>query len=237
MSGKRGKLKETVEEDFETFVRHQLSLISDDLKEMIGTQVQIQRDIESLQSQSKMNESSISKLKEGLDLKLEVLTGDLHDTNKRIDRIENDITKYAKDTDETYERLLSLERYSRDYNLRFYNIPESRGEDCIAKIRDILVNDLQLQPNIENAHRISPFKYDGTPRPILAKFLYRPEWFRVIKKKRDLRDGVRVSDDLIWEDRQKKKQLRLVMKDAFEAGKRPRFHHGKLYIDGALHQA
>ena len=33
MSGKRGKLKETVEEDFETFVRHQLSPISDDLIE------------------------------------------------------------------------------------------------------------------------------------------------------------------------------------------------------------
>ena len=39
MSGKRGKLKETTEEDFETFVRHQLSSISDDLKEMKGTQV------------------------------------------------------------------------------------------------------------------------------------------------------------------------------------------------------
>ena len=49
--------------------------------------------------------------------------------------------------------------------------------------------------------------------------MYRPERFRVIKKKRDLRDGVRVSDDLIWEDRQKKKQLRSVMKEAFEAGK------------------
>ena len=48
---------------------------------------------------------------------------------------------------------------------------------------------------------------------------------------------MRVSDDLIWEDRQKKKQLRSVMKEAFEAGKRPRFHHGKLYIDGELHQA
>ena len=51
MSGKRGKLKETAEEDFETFMRHQLSLISDDLNEMKGTQIQIQRDIESLQSQ------------------------------------------------------------------------------------------------------------------------------------------------------------------------------------------
>ena len=49
MSSKRVKQKETVEEDFEAFVRHQLSSISDDLKEMKGTQVKIQRDIESLQ--------------------------------------------------------------------------------------------------------------------------------------------------------------------------------------------
>ena len=218
MSSKRGKQKETVEEDFEAFVRHQLSSISDDLKEMKGAQVKIQRDVESLQSQIKINESSISKLKESLDTKLEVLTGQLHESNTRIDQIQIDITKYAKEIDVTYERLLSLERYSRDYNLRFYNIPESTGEDCIAKLRDIIGNDLQFQPNIENAHRIGPFKDDGTPRPILAKFLYRPERFRVVKKKRDLRDGVRVSDDLIWEDRQKKKQLRFVMKEAFEAG-------------------
>lgn len=235
MSEKRGKLKETAEEDFETFVRHQLSSISD-LKEMKGTQVQIQRNIKSLQSQTKKNESSISKLKEALDVKLEVLTGELHETNARIYRIENDVTKYTKEIDETYERLSSLERYSRDYNLRFYNIPESTSEDSFAKLRDILENDLQLHPNIENPHRIGPFKNDGTPKPILAKFLYRPERFRVIKKKRELRNGVRVSDELIWEDRKKKKKLRLVMKDAFEAGKRPRFYHGKLHIDGALHQ-
>jgi len=160
----------------------------------------------------------------------------IDEANTRIDQIENDVTKNAKEIDDTYERLLSMERYSRDYNLRFYNIPESTGEDCIAKLRDIIGNDLQLQANIENAHRIGPFKDDGTPRPILAKFLYRLEWFRVIKK-RDLRNGVHVSDDLIWEDRQKKKQLRSVMKEAFETGKRPRFHHGKLHINGELHQA
>ena len=82
-----------MEEDFEAFVRHRLSSISDDLKEMKGTQVKIQRDIESLQGQIKKNESSISKLKESLDTKLEVLTGQLHEANTRIDQIENDITK------------------------------------------------------------------------------------------------------------------------------------------------
>ena len=96
MSGKKGKLEGTAEEDFETFVRHQLSSISDDLKEMKGIQVQIQRDLESLQSQTKKNESSISQLKEALDVKLEVLTGELYETNTRIDRIENDITLVCK---------------------------------------------------------------------------------------------------------------------------------------------
>jgi len=67
-----------------------------------------------------------------------------------------DITKYAKEIDVSHERLLLLERYSRDYNLRFYNIPESTGEDCIANLRDIIGNDLQFQPNIENAHGIGP---------------------------------------------------------------------------------
>ena len=122
--------------------------------------------------------------------------------------------KYAQEINDTYERLLSLERYSRDYNLRFYNISDSTGENCIAKLRDILESELKLQPSVENAHRIGP-------RPILAKFLYQLEHLRVIKKKRDLRDGLRVSQDLMWEDRKKKKQLRSVMKEAFETLKRP----------------
>ena len=63
---------------------------------------------------------------------------------------ENDITKYAKEIDDTYERLLSLERYYGDYNLSFCNVLESTGKDCIANLRDILENDLQLQSNIEN---------------------------------------------------------------------------------------
>ena len=96
---------------------------------------------------------------------------------RELTKFENDIAKYKREVNDTYGRLLSLERNSRDYSLRFYNISESTGEDCIAKLRDILENDLQLQPSIENTHRIGPFKDDGTPRPILAKFLYRPEHF------------------------------------------------------------
>ena len=55
--------------------------------------------------------------------------------------IENDITKCAKEIDE-----LSLERYSRDYNLRFFNIPESTSEgvlqSCVISWRTIF-NSIQ----------------------------------------------------------------------------------------------
>ena len=45
---------------------------------------------------------------------------------------------------------------------------------------------------------------------------------------------MRVSDDVIWEDQQKKKKLREVMKQAYNEGKKVRSHHGNLYVDRIL---
>ena len=68
-------------------------------------------------------------------------------------------------------------------------------------------------------------------RDLSAKFPHRPERFQ-----RNLKNGLRMSDDLIWEDRQKKKKLREVMKQAYDEGKKVRFHHGNLYFDGFLYK-
>ena len=59
----------------------------------------------------------------------EKLTGDLHDVNCRVDHIKSDLGKYSKHVGSLYERLVSLEGYSRDFNLRFYNIPEVAEEE------------------------------------------------------------------------------------------------------------
>jgi len=67
-------------------------------------------------------------------------------------------------------------------------------------------------------------------------FLYGPQRYKVIQKKRNLEDGIWVTEDLIWEDREAKKKLKEVMKEALENGKKPRFTRVKLYIDGALYR-
>ena len=106
----------------------------------------------------------------------------------------------------------------------------------MQKIHDILANQLNLEPKLENAHQAGP-RSDVKPRAIICKFVYRPERYKVIRKKHNLKDGVWIMEDLIWEDcEKKKKKLKDVMKEVFESGKKPRFHRGKLYIDGALYR-
>ena len=79
---------------------------------------------------------------------------------------------------------------------------------------------MRFRKNNFSIHRAGP-RSDAKPRAIICKFVYRPERFKVIRKKRDLSDGVWITEDLIWEDREKKKKLKDVMKEAFESGKKP----------------
>lgn len=81
--------------------------------------------------------------------------------------MEGSVQNHVMQIGQMYERLLSLELYSREYNLRFHNIEESPGEDCLQKIHDILANQLNLEPTLENAHRAGP-RSDAKPRAIIS---------------------------------------------------------------------
>ena len=232
---KRGKQKQQAEvseeEDFETFVRESLGQLSKGQKQII-------QDISNLKAKVKLNETALDKISsqfKTLNDSFEELKGELHDARCKVDEMESSVQKHAKQIEGMRERLLSLERYSREYNLRFHNVPESTDEDCVQKVRNILSNQLDMEPEIENAHRAGPRNNDK-PRVIICKFLYRPQRYKVIQKKRDLEDGIWVTEDLIWEDREAKKKLKDVMKEAFENGKKPRLARGKLYLDGALYR-
>ena len=55
-------------------------------------------------------------------------------------------------------------------------------------------DDLNFRPTIENANRSGARREDGSPRPILVKFVYRPQRVAVIKMKKDLKNDVRISE-------------------------------------------
>lgn len=200
--GKEKRLTDAPEEEFEAFVRVSLTDLS-------NGQTKIMQDISYLRVKVQENEVALDKISSQfttLNEGLERLKGELQDARCKVDEVESHVQKHAEQIQGMYDRLLSLERYSREYNLRFHNVPESAGEDCGQRIHDIILNQLNLEPVIENAHRVGP-RADNKPRAIICKFLYRPERYKVFQKKRDLQDGVWIIEDLIWEDREKKKKL------------------------------
>ena len=150
-STKRGTKKQPTdasEEDFEAFVRESLARLCDG-------QEKIMQDISKLKAKVQLNEGALDKISKqftNLNQSFEELQGKLHDSKCKVDEIEVLVQNHVTQISQMYQRLLSLERYSREYNLRFHNIEESPGEDCLQKIHDILANQLNLEPKLENAH-------------------------------------------------------------------------------------
>ena len=101
-------------------------------------QEKIMQDISKLKAKVQLNKEALDKISKqftNLNQSFEELKGELHDSKCKVDEIEVSVQNHVKQISQMYERLLSLERYSREYNLRFHNIEESPGEDCLQKIR------------------------------------------------------------------------------------------------------
>ena len=138
-------------------------------------------------------EQKLERTTESLNLKFDTLNGEVHAAMTRVDKLEDEVSKLATNVNQAYERPLSLERYSRDFNLRFYNIPQDSNENCTEKLKKrpyYLMIWTCIKPVIENANRIGGPRTGALndPRPVVAKCLYRPERLQVIQKKRSLKN-------------------------------------------------
>ena len=110
---------------------------------------------------------------------------------------------------------------------------EKRNDSVFEKSKKI--DDVEDRLSIKNRMgRRRP----GKPRHIISKFLYRPERRKEFTNRKNLGKNVWIIEDMIKEDFDKKKLYQDLMKKAFLEGKikKPRFHHGILYIDGVLHK-
>ena len=74
----------------------------------------------------------------------------------------------------------------------------------------------------------------GSARPIIVKFPYRPKIRDTLRKKKEMKDGMNVSEDLVVEYRKKKTQLRDTMQRANERGQQAHTLNGNVYINGVL---
>ena len=132
---KKGKKQDVNDDSFESYVKDCLETIRQDVETIKNNQAKFKEDLKSF-------EQKLERTTESLNLKFDTLNGEVHVAMTWVDKLEDEISKLATNVNKVYERLLSLERHSRDFNLRFYTIPEDSNENCIEKLKTILSNDL-----------------------------------------------------------------------------------------------
>ena len=138
------------------------------------------------------------------------------------------------------EKINSLERHSRSYNVRINDVPETQAENCFNIVAD-LMEELGLgdaAAEIENTHGTGK-KDPKHPRQIIAKFYSRPFRNRVIytakrRRESDSRFKPRIVEDFTQADFKKRKSVIPRMTQAVREESRATFRKGNLTINGKI---
>lgn len=198
-----------------------------------------------LEAENRGLKAELTTLDKNMDAALTFKDGEIADLKKNQVEMRNDITRLIETVSKLDNympvvdtRLVELERYTRGFNLRFYNIPEhlstTQKEDCRGKLNSILEGVGLTNIPIENAHRVGPFNAgNNRPRAIIARFNNRPDRRLVLNKRGALFTAhVPVFEDLCKQDLDAKGKHAEAMKTLHSAGKKTYFSRGKWYVDG-----
>ena len=247
-------------------VQQTLTDALDNLKESIKIQISgLKNEIEQVDKKcDKIVSESLVDLQKGVEfsqgiagdntkriMQLEAENKDLLERFCNLEKMYQDQSKIVKDMEKILSaKILNLERYSREFNLRFGGVQETDQEDCRELIAEHIVknklfpgNKAEILSCIENAHRTGSqpknSAREAKQRQIIAKFYSRPTRNSIVRAARksvnkDRTVSFSVYEDLPQEDYLLKRNAQKQMNQAFSEGKKARFWRGKLWINSKL---
>ena len=219
--------------------KHEINVVKSTLNELEKSVNLAWASIEDLQQESKALKDSKSSHQKMMDEQ----TAEIQSLKVDLKKLQAENEKLKPALKEAQENLVALENYTRRENLRFMNIPESRGENCQDIIYDVLENDLKM--NIQDirfhaVHRVGKPQSNGAtparPRPIIARFAVREDRDAVFNVKNRLKSSARHSKAYITQDfaREIQKERKTLIQSMFaakQAGRVAKVVNRSLFID------
>lgn len=219
--------------------KHEINVVKSTLNELEKSVNLAWASIEDLQQESKALKDSKSSHQKMMDEQ----TAEIQSLKVDLKKLQAENEKLKPALKEAQENLVALENYTRRENLRFMNIPESRGENCQDIIYDVLENDLKM--NIQDirfhaVHRVGKPQSNGAtparPRPIIARFAVREDRDAVFNVKNRLKSSARHSEAYITQDfaREIQKERKTLIQSMFaakQAGRVAKVVNRSLFID------
>lgn len=165
---------------------------------------------------------------------------DIASTKTELAEVKVSNTSLSNEVQSLKSKLLALERYSRNYNIRIGGVLESYGKDCMPHVVSILgklgYSEVSCRNQIEIAHRTGR-KTLKRPRHIIFKCFSRPfraDVLRQGKRNRAIFNDIYFIEDLTKEDQDLKQKALPLMSAGYEDGKKVTFRAGKLIINGVI---
>jgi ribA/ribD-fused uncharacterized protein len=130
---------------------------------------------------------------------------------KRVAQLESDLMISQNTHKQLLEQTLRIETQSRRDNLKFDGIPESKGENCLKTLQDVLTKmniDCANMP-IVRVHRIRSYSpKQSSPRTLIVKFVNFADRERVWSKRSSLKGtNMWVCEDFPGEIEKRRKTL------------------------------
>lgn len=165
-----------------------------------------------------------------LETKVTKLQEDMGTNSTKLDKCKADSKTAVSGT-------LVLERYTRSFNMRAFNIPEANNENTEQSIK--LINETIKRVTgdditVEYGHRVGKKRDDGKPRAIICRFASRQDRFKIFTKRRAFFDkGTPIYEDLPAIDLIEKKKHAAEIKVLHQQKHKVAFLRGKWFVDGA----
>ena len=218
---------------FVDFVRSAFSQLNLKMDNFMASQLAIERKLQSIDARVQINVVDIGQVKQSIEFESERITDIMRDSNTVSEKVD----QHDKTVDELTARIGTLEaelnrheRHARSFNARFMGLGETRGENCMQLIDDILRQKFGATENaIENAHRVGK-QYGDKPRHVIVRFFSRVTRLDVFRSARDklTGTGIRIVDDLTTTDMKEKRRVQPYMNALYQQNKRPSFRSGRL---------
>jgi ribA/ribD-fused uncharacterized protein len=148
-----------------------------------------------------------------------------------MDSLKSNLCLLKHKLSEQNEKIIQLESHGRRENLIFSGIRQDAHENCSAKVKSVIENNMGIDPTdirFDRCHRLGGPK----PQPIIVRFNWHEDRMRVFRAKSKLvNSSISVQEDFPSEYVERRKSLYPIMKLARSAGSYSVLRGDKLIID------
>ncbi|KAI5713981.1 hypothetical protein M8J76_009009 [Diaphorina citri] len=122
---------------------------------------------------------------------------------KRVEQLERDVQYLQKENVDLKNKMIELEQYGRRNSIRIFGMQESKDEDTVAAVVQLVNSRLNIQVtnrDVDACHRLGKVKTNGKPRSIICKFTSRLIRDKVYFNKKQLKGTkINIKEDLCKE--------------------------------------